>query len=63
MRLFRPACRLQVHLSEGRPINLELEAKEINRGGPSGKSFMVGWTVALLRRMVGRDSNAGGFGR
>ena len=36
MRLFRPASRLQVHLTEGRPTSLELEAKE-NREELRGK--------------------------
>jgi protein ImuB len=46
MRLFRPACRLQVHLSEGRPMSLELEAKEIDRGGLKGK---VLWSAGPWR--------------
>jgi protein ImuB len=46
MRLFRPACRLQVHLSEGRPMSLELEAKEADREGLRGK---VLWSAGPWR--------------
>jgi protein ImuB len=37
MRLFRPACQLRVHLSDGRPTSLESDAKEITRSELRGK--------------------------
>jgi protein ImuB len=46
MRLFRPACQLRVDLSEGRPISMELVAKEIDRGELRGK---VWWSAGPWR--------------
>lgn len=37
MRLFRPACQLRVHLSDGRPTSLESDAKETTRSALNGK--------------------------
>jgi protein ImuB len=46
LRLFRPACRLRVYLSDGRPARLEPEAKEISREELSGK---VLWSAGPWR--------------
>jgi protein ImuB len=46
MRLFRPARQLRVQLSEGRPISLESETKEVSRGEVSGN---VLWSAGPWR--------------
>ncbi len=53
LRILRPVCRLQVRVSEGRPVSLAAETKD-RSGETSGEDFVVGRAMALVGRLVGR---------